>query len=225
LGAIGRPVPGQTALILGPDNVRKRKKTIQHGARYSTLAFTAALLIACVTDRTHADQASSTGAKTPRAPEVSPRGQGKTREIKYGDWRKLCFKSAGTKTVCRTTISGTWETGQTAFRIDVIERDGDSTARLQMFLPVGLYLQAGVKLTIDQGITYRFPYVWCLTNACVAADLADPNMIREMETGQTLLLEVVDTNVLAITTSLPLNQFAAVHQGAPSQTFDQAIDE
>lgn len=183
------------------------------------------LLIVFVTGRTHADQVSSTDTKKTSAPEVGPRGQGKPREIKYGDWRKLCFKAAGTKTVCRTTISGTWETGQTAFRIDLIERDGDSTARLQMFLPVGLYLQAGVKLTIDQGNAYRFPYVWCLTNACVAADLADPNMIREMEMGQTLLLEVIDTNVLAITTSLSLSQFAAIHRGAPSQTFDQAIDE
>jgi len=212
-------------LSQGPDKVRRQTTTIQYGARCSVSALMAALLIIGVADRTLADQASSTGAKPAGTPEVSPRGQGKTREIRYGDWRKLCFKAAGTKAVCRTTISGTWETGQIAFRIDLIERDGDSTARLQMFLPVGLYLQAGVKLTIDQGNAYRFPYVWCLTNACVAADLADPNMIREMETGQTLLLEVVDTNVLAITTSLPLNQFAAVHQGAPSQTFDQAIDE
>jgi hypothetical protein len=46
-----------------------------------------------------------------------------------------------------------------------------------------------------------------------------------MESGQTLLLEVVDTNILAITASLSLNRFAAVHQGAPTQIFDQAIDE
>jgi invasion protein IalB len=86
-------------------------------------------------------------------------------------------------------------------------------------------LQAGVKLTIDKGSPYRIPYVWCLTNTCIAADLADPKTIREMESGQTLFLEVVDSNILALTTSLPLNQFAAVHQGTPTQTFDQAIDE
>ena len=48
--------------------------------------------------------------------------------------------------VCRTTISGTFETGQSAVRIDLIEREGDKAARLQLFLPVGLYLQAGVSL-------------------------------------------------------------------------------
>ena len=46
-----------------------------------------------------------------------------------------------------------------------------------------------------------------------------------MESGQTLVLEVVDSNILAVTTSLPLGPFASVRHGAPAQTFDQTIDE
>jgi hypothetical protein len=37
--------------------------------------------------------------------------------------------------------------------------------------------------------------------------------------------EVADSNILAITTSLPLDQFAAIHQSTPTQIFDQAIQE
>jgi len=93
-----------------------------------------------------------------------------------------------------------------------------TTARgLQLFLPVGMYLQAGVKLTVDQGAPYRIPYTWCLTNACIAADLADSKMIKEMESGRTLVVEVVDSNILSVTTSLPLGQFASIRQGAPVQ--------
>lgn len=44
------------------------------------------------------------------------------------------------------------------------DRKGDKAVRLELFLPVGLYLQAGVKITIDDGTSYRLPYVWCLTN-------------------------------------------------------------
>jgi len=127
--------------------------------------------------------------------------------------------------VCRTTITGTFQTGQSAVRIDLIEREGDKAARLQLFLPVGLYLQAGVKITIDQGASYRIPYVWCLTNTCIAADLADPALLKKMETGQKLLLEVVDSSVQSVSTSLPINQFATVRQGPPTQTFEQAVDE
>jgi invasion protein IalB len=157
--------------------------------------------------------------------EFAPRGQREAREIKYSDWRKTCFKTPGTNMVCRTSIAGTFETDQSAVRIDLIEREGETAARLQLFLPVGLYLQAGVKLTIDQGATYRIPYMWCLTNTCIAADAADPRLLKEMEAGQKLVLEVVDSSVLTVSTSLPLNQFATVRQGTPAQTFEQAIDE
>jgi invasion protein IalB len=161
----------------------------------------------------------------PPEPEVGPRGQRATREIKYGDWDKFCFKAGGAPLVCRTTISGTWETGQAAVRIDLIEREGDGAARLQIFLPVGLYLQAGVKLTVDQGTPYLIPYSWCMTNSCIAADVADTKMVRAMEAGMNLLLEVVDTNILTITTTVPLDRFETVRKGAPKQVFEQTIVE
>jgi hypothetical protein len=46
-----------------------------------------------------------------------------------------------------------------------------------------------------------------------------------MATGKSIVLEVVDTNMLAVMTSLPLSQFAAVRKGAPVQVFEQKIDE
>src|SRR5215204_5058944 len=96
----------------------------------------------------------SSASGTPAGQEFALRGQRAARDIKYSDWRKVCFKTPATNMVCRTSISGTFETGQSAVRIDLIEREGDKAARLQMFLPVGLYLQAGVKVTIDQGRIY-----------------------------------------------------------------------
>lgn len=109
--------------------------------------------------------------------------------------------------------------------MDLIERDGDRNGRLQVFVPVGMYLQHPVKLTVDQGNSYHVPYTWCLSNACIAADVADPRIIRDMEAGKALLLEVVDSNLLSLTTSLPLAQFASVHKGAPAQMLEQDIDE
>jgi invasion protein IalB len=169
------------------------------------------------------DRPQSSDAKKP---EMESRGQRNTvRQIKYGDWQKFCFKTPGTNAVCRTTISGTFETGQSAVRADLIERQGESKARLQLFLPVGMYLQAGVKVTIDQGKPHQIPYVWCMTNTCIAGNAADAALIRELEKGQKLQLEVVDSSVQSVTTTLPLGQFASVRQGQPAQTFEQDIDE
>ena len=157
--------------------------------------------------------------------EFAARGQREARSIKYGDWQKFCFKPGGAKMVCRTTISGTFETGQIAVRIYVTEREGVGTARLQLFLPVGLYMPPGAKVSVDKGTAYKIPFSWCLTNTCIAGDLAAPALLREMEAGKTLAIEVVDTNLLAVTTSLPLQNFAAARKRAPAQVFEQRIDE
>ena len=172
-----------------------------------------------------AQQAPAPGDQA-REPEMASRGQRTlVRQIKYGDWKKVCFKTPGTGLVCRTSISGTFDTGQSAVRADLVEREGKSKARLQLFLPVGLYLQTPVKLTVDQGKTYQVPYVWCMTNTCIAGNPADPQLIGDMEKGQKLALEVVDSSVQSVTTVIPLDQFAAVHNGPPAQTFQQDIDE
>ena len=169
--------------------------------------------------------APPTATKAAASDEFAARGQREARSIKYGDWQKLCFKPGGAKMVCRTTISGTFATGQTAVRVYVTEREGDSVARLQLFLPVGLYMPPGVKLSVDKWMAHKIPFTWCLTNTCIAGDTAKPALLRELEAGKNLTLEVVDTNLVAVTTSLPLGQFASVRKGAPAQTFEQNIDE
>jgi invasion protein IalB len=173
-----------------------------------------------------AQQAAPPATEKASEPEMASRGERKSvREIKYGDWQKFCFKTPGTNMVCRTTISGTFDTGQSAVRADLIEREGDGKPRLQLFLPVGLYLQAGVKLTVDQGRPHQVPYVWCLTNTCIAGNPADPKLVADMEKGEKLKLEVVDSSVQTVATELPLGRFAAVRKGAPAKTFLQDIDE
>jgi invasion protein IalB len=187
-----------------------------------------ALLILLPPSIADAQQAAppSAGAEKAREPEMASRGQRSlVRQIKYGEWQKFCFKTPGTRMVCRTTITGTWDTGQTAVRADLIEREGDGKARLQLFLPVGMYLQAGAKLTVDQGKPHQIPYVWCMTNTCIAGNAADPQLIREMEKGEKLVLEVVDSSVQSVNTTLPLSQFDSVRKGPPAQTYQQDIDE
>ena len=113
-------------------------------------------------------------AAKPADDEFAVRGQREGRAIKYGDWEKICFKPGGAKMICRTTIAGHFETGQIAVRVYIIEREDQSTARLQLFLPVGLYMPAGAKLTVDKGTAHKVPYTWCLTNTCIAGDVANP---------------------------------------------------
>jgi invasion protein IalB len=164
--------------MTGPHRTKTRS-----GHNYARLAFATLLLAAVASvapNQQAASQQNSTTAPKPGATEVAPRGQRDVKDVTYGDWRKLCFKPGGAKLSCRTSITGTFSTGQMAVRLDIIEREGDHTARLQLFAPVGMYLPAGVKLTVDQGTSYQVPYNWCLTNACIASEVADPKMVQEM---------------------------------------------
>ncbi len=157
-------------------------------------------------------------------PEVAPRGRNSPRDIKYSQWRKLCFKAPGKEALCRTTITGTWETGQMAVRLDLIEREGSS--RLQILLPVGLYLQAGVKLRLDsKAREIRLPYSWCFSNLCIAAAPIDRKGIEALGEARTILVEVQDTNLVTLTATIPTDQFASAHSGAPAEVFEQIIEE
>ncbi|WP_245474705.1 invasion associated locus B family protein [Bradyrhizobium sp. Leo121] len=197
--------------------------TMQPPEPFSIL-FAALILSAMIAAGPANGQKVPTGAQAGE-PEIALRGQREARDIRFGDWEKVCFKPGGAKMVCRTTISGSFNTGQTAVRVYLTEREDNSGARLQLFLPVGLYLPAGATLTVDQGTTYRLPFTWCLTNTCIAGDLADLNLLHDMDSGKKLLLQVVDTNLLSVRTLLPLDQFATVRRGAPARVFEQDIDE
>jgi invasion protein IalB len=139
----------------------------------------------------------------------------------------VCFKAsqdAASKMVCRTTISGRWDTDQVALRVDLVEREGDPVIRLQIFVPPGSFLQPGVKLAVDHGPPVQIPYVMCLTNVCVAASVANADVIHDLETGQTLSLETVNSNVMGMTNSLSLKDFAKARQGAPAQILEQRLE-
>src|SRR5262249_22109382 len=102
--------------------------------------------------------------------EIAARGQQKLPDLTYSAWKKLCFRGAqgaDTKMVCRTSIEGKSSLGQIILKVDLIEREDAHSTRLQIFLPVGNFLQPGIKLTVDNKTSTVVPYTICLANGCV----------------------------------------------------------
>ena len=159
--------------------------------------------------------------------EIAARGQRKLPNLTYSAWKKLCFRGAqgaDTKTVCRTSIEGKSDLGQTILKVDLIEREDAASTRLQIFVPVGNFLQPGIRLTVDNGDSMLVPYTICLANACVAATVPEPTFLRELETGKMLALEVVNSNVVTVIASLSLDNFASARQGVATQIFEQKLE-
>ena len=68
------------------------------------------------------------------------------------------------------------------------------------------------------------PYTICLANGCVAATVPELKFIRELETGKMLSLEAVNSNVVTVIASLPLENFANARQGVAAQVFEQKLE-
>jgi invasion protein IalB len=155
---------------------------------------------------------------------IEARGERQLRQLKYSGWRKLCFQPSEAEMVCRTTITGATESGQEMLRVDLIEGGAGKAARLQIFVPPMLFLEAGVRVAIGQGEAVNVPFAWCFSNTCVAAHAVGTAFIRQMRSEQIMTLKVVDSRISTVTTSLPLDQFAAVNQGPPSLIYGRSLE-
>ena len=82
----------------------------------------------------------------------------------------------------------------------------------------------GVTATVDQAAPTKFPYNFCLTNICIAADHVSAKLIGELKSGQTLKIEQAGFNSSVVAMNIPLNQFAAAHKGPPAETYDFDLD-
>src|SRR5215831_1431634 len=105
-----------------------------------------------------------------------------------------------------------------------MEREDAPAARLQIFVPPGNLLQPGIRLTVDKDASVLVPYTICLANGCVAATVARPKLLHELETGRRLSLEVVNSNIVSVIASLPLDNFAKARQGVAAQILDQKLE-
>src|SRR5215831_1297651 len=159
--------------------------------------------------------------------EIAARGQQKLPNLTYSTWKKLCFRGvqgADTKMVCRTSIEGRSDLGQIILKVDLIEREDAPAARLQIFVPAGNFLQPGIRLSVDNTASTLIPYTICLANGCVAATVAEPKLLGELETGRMLSLEVVNSDVVTVIASLSLDNFANARQGIAAQIFEQKLE-
>ena len=159
--------------------------------------------------------------------EIAARGQQKLPKLTYSTWKKLCFRGAqgaDTKMICRTSIEGKSDLGQIILKVDLIEREDAPATRLQLFGPVGNFLQPGIRLSVDKGTPILVPYTICLANGCVAAAVPEPELLRELESGKTLSLEVVNSNVVTVIASLSLDNFASARHGVATQIFEQKLE-
>jgi invasion protein IalB len=146
-------------------------------------------------------------------------------ELIFSPWTKFCPKEA--RQVCFTGKDGRVETGQPVLAVVLIEPEGEPRKILRITLPLGMSLQPGTRVIVDQGQPMTAPYVICFNNGCMADYEASQALIETMKKGQGLIIQAINGAGEPVSLVMPLNDFAKAYDGPPidPKEFDRRNEE
>ena len=98
----------------------------------------------------------------------------------------------------------------------LIEPDGEPKKILRVTLPLGMSIQPGTRVIVDQGQPMTGPYVICFNNGCMADYEASAELIGKLKKGQGLVVQGINGAGQPISLVLPLGDFAKAYDGPPT---------
>jgi invasion protein IalB len=153
----------------------------------------------------------------PAAAPADPQQQGEPQLI-FSPWTKFCLKGqeAGAKQVCFTGKDGRIESGMPVVAAVIIEPEGEPKKVLRVTLPLGMSIQPGTRVIVDQGQPMTGPYVICFQNGCMADYEASGELIGKLKKGQGLVVQGINGAGQPISLVLPLGDFSKAYDGPPT---------
>jgi invasion protein IalB len=150
----------------------------------------------------------------PKAGEQKAQQQEQPK-LNFSPWTKVCPKGqeANAKAVCLTGRDGVVETGIPVVAAVLIEPEGEPRKTLRVTLPLGMALQPGTRVVVDEGQPMTAPYVICAGNGCMADYEASNELIANMKKGKGLSIQGVNGAGNVVSLVLPLDNFGRVHEG------------
>jgi invasion protein IalB len=130
---------------------------------------------------------------------------------------KVCGKGKDTnnKKVCVVTKDGRLENGMPVAIVQLFEPEGQPKV-LRITVPLGMQLQHGTRIIIDQGQPINEPYKICFPIGCLSDYPVTDDMIKKLKKGHTLKLQAINMQGTPITLAMPLDDFAKAYDGAPT---------
>jgi invasion protein IalB len=141
----------------------------------------------------------------------------------FSAWTKGCVQTDARERTCAIRKTGRLEAGTPVVAASLIESTGSSKKILRVTLPVGMSLQPGTRVIIDQGQPATAAYVNCVADGCMADYDVNADMINRLKKGQGLVVQGINGSGQAISLVVPLSDFAKAYDG-PS-TDPQAFEK
>jgi len=138
-------------------------------------------------------------------------------QLMYSPWLKVCGKGPETnnKEVCVLTKDGRLENGMPVAIVQLFEPEGEAKV-LRVTVPLGMQLQHGTRMMIDQGQPAQSPYKICFPVGCMSDYPVTDDMIARMKKGQQIIVQAINMQGTPISLPLPLNDFAKAYDGPPT---------
>ncbi|HTT48630.1 MAG TPA: invasion associated locus B family protein [Pseudolabrys sp.] len=157
-----------------------------------------------------AAQAPAPAAPAPQAAAAPP-------QLMYSPWIKVCGKGPETnnKQVCVLTKDGRLENGMPVAVVQLFEPEGEPKV-MRITVPLGMQLQHGTRMIIDQEQPAQQPYKICFPVGCMSDYPVTDDMIAKMKKGQQIVLQAINMQGTPISLPLPLNDFAKAYDGPPT---------
>ncbi len=160
--------------------------------------------------------AKSAPKAAPKAPAAKPQPQAAQNppQLMYSPWMKVCGqgKDTNNKKVCVVTKDGRLENGMPVAIVQLFEPEGLPKV-LRVTVPLGMQLQHGTRVIIDNGTPVNEPYKICFPVGCMSDYPVTDDMIAKMKKGKTLTVQAINMQGTPISLPLPLHDFAKAYDG------------
>ena len=175
----------------------------------------ATLLAASPALAQHKKAAKPAPAPTQPAPAAAQANE--KPQLMYSPWMKVCGKGKDTndKEVCVVTKDGRLENGMPVAIVQLFEPQGQPKM-LRVTVPLGMQLQHGTRVIIDNGTPVNEPYKICFPVGCMSDYPVSDDMIKKMKKGKTLTVQAINMRGQPISLPLPLTDFAKAFDGPPT---------
>jgi invasion protein IalB len=158
-------------------------------------------------------------AQKPAAPALqaaTPASQ-QPPPLMYSPWMKVCGKGKepNAKEVCVITKDGRLENGMPVAVVQLFEPQGETRKLLRVTVPLGMQLQHGTRVIIDQGTPATAPYSICFPVGCMSDYEVNADTIAQLKKGKMLTVQAINMQGTPISLPMPLTDFAKAYDGPP----------
>jgi invasion protein IalB len=153
-------------------------------------------------------------AKPAAPPAAAQQGANQPPQLMYSPWMKVCGKGPDTnnKQVCVITKDGRLENGMPVAIVQLFEPEGQQKV-LRVTVPLGMQLQHGTRVIVDQNQPMQSPYKICFPVGCMSDYPVTDDLIAKMKKGHMLTVQAINMQGTPISLPLPLNDFAKAYDG------------